>query len=264
MGNLNVLINRMRYWCQTVSLGYSQNDRWDIRPGGNADCSSLVIWCLREAGFDTGDATYTGNLSGALTARGWTRLPAAGNPQAGDILLNDRDHVAVYLGGGLLAQASISERGTANGVGGDQTGHETNIRGYYDYPWNAYLRFTDGNPATPAVRQATGKLAVDGDCGPDTVRQWQRVMGTTVDGVISGQLHPDGTYSRPNLYAVSYGRGGSELIRAVQRRLGITADGLMGPGTIKAIQKHLGVTADGSFGPATVRALQTRLNTNTF
>lgn len=263
MGNLNTLINRMRYWCQTVSLGYSQNDRWNIRPGGNCDCSSLVIWCLREAGFDTGSATYTGNMSAQLTARGWSRIANDGNPQAGDILLNDRDHVAVHLGGGQLAQASISEYGTANGKPGDQTGHETNIRGYYSYPWNCYLRYTGGTQTAPA-QAASSKLAVDGDCGTATVRRWQQVMGTTVDGVISGQLHPDGTYARPNLYAVAYGSVGSDLIRAVQRKLGLTADGLMGPGTIKAIQRHLGVTSDGSFGPATVRALQSRLNTNTF
>ncbi|MCX8647143.1 C40 family peptidase [Bifidobacterium sp. B4107] len=142
MADLNVLIARMRYWCDVASLGYSQSDRWDIRDGGNADCSSLVIWCLREAGFDTGGATYTGNLSAELTARGWARLPNDGNPMPGDILLNDRDHVAVYLGGGRLAQASMSEHGTAWGSGGDQTGGETNTAPYYDYPWDCYLRYT--------------------------------------------------------------------------------------------------------------------------
>lgn len=142
MADLNVLIARMRYWCDVASLGYSQSDRWDIRDGGNADCSSLVIWCLREAGFDTGGATYTGNLSAELTARGWARLPNDGNPQPGDILLNDQDHVAVYIGGGRLAQASMSEHGTAWGSGGDQTGGETNTAPYYDYPWDCYLRYT--------------------------------------------------------------------------------------------------------------------------
>lgn len=142
MADLNVLIARMRYWCDVASLGYSQSDRWDIRDGGNADCSSLVIWCLREAGFDTGAATYTGNLSAELTARGWARLPNDGNPQPGDILLNDQDHVAVYIGGGRLAQASMSEHGTAWGSGGDQTGGETNTAPYYDYPWDCYLRYT--------------------------------------------------------------------------------------------------------------------------
>ena len=142
MADLNVLIARMRYWCDVASLGYSQSDRWDIRDGGNADCSSLVIWCLREAGFDTGGATYTGNLSAELTARGWVRLPNDGNPMPGDILLNDADHVAVYIGGGRLAQASMSEHGTAWGSGGDQTGGETNTAPYYDYPWDCYLRYT--------------------------------------------------------------------------------------------------------------------------
>ena len=142
MADLIVLVARMRYWCDVASLGYSQSDRWDIRDGGNADCSSLVIWCLREAGFDTGGATYTGNLSAELTARGWARLPDDGDPQPGDILLNDADHVAVYLGGGRLAQASMSEHGTAWGSGGDQTGGETNTSPYYDFPWDCYLRYT--------------------------------------------------------------------------------------------------------------------------
>ncbi|MFT8988663.1 MAG: NlpC/P60 family protein [Bifidobacterium psychraerophilum] len=155
-GNLTTLINRMVYWCRDVSLGYSQADRWNIKPGGNADCSSLVIHCLKEAGFDTGSATYTGNMSAQLTARGWTRVAANGSPRAGDILLNDVHHVAVYLGNGLLAQASISEHGTAYGSGGDQTGHETNVRNYYDYPWNCYLRYAGSQPtpstATPAAQ----------------------------------------------------------------------------------------------------------------
>ncbi|PLS27520.1 NlpC/P60 family protein [Bifidobacterium parmae] len=262
MGNLNTLINRMRYWCQTVSLGYDQSNRWDIKPGGECDCSSLVIYALREAGFDTGGATYTGNLSSNLTARGWRRLPADGNPRPGDILLNDVHHVAVYLGGGMLAQASIDERGRASGgAAGDQTGRETNIRGYYSYPWNCYLRYG----AAPTT--TTGPLKVDGSCGPATVRKWQAVMGTPVDGIISGQAVPDErTYWRPALdtSAVSYGGQGSQLIGAVQRTLGLKRDGLLGPKTIKAIQGHLGVKQDASFGPATVRALQTRLNTGRF
>ena len=142
MASVQTLIERMRYWCDVADMGYSQADRWDFNPnGGNCDCSSLVIHWLQEAGFDTGGATYTGNLSGELTARGWVRLPNDGNPQPGDILLNDADHVAVYIGGGLLCQASISEQGTADGAPGDQTGGETNTSGYYNYPWDCYLRY---------------------------------------------------------------------------------------------------------------------------
>lgn len=236
----------------------------ELQPiGGNCDCSSLVIHCLREAGFDTGSATYTGNLSGELTKRGWTRLPANGSPQPGDILLNDVHHVAVYLGGGKLAQASISERGTAYGKAGDQTGRETNIRSCYSYPWNCYLHYGNGGGSSAS----TGALAVDGNVGPATVRRWQQVMGTAVDGVISGQQVPDGrTYARPAIDSsvVRYGAGGSDLIRAVQRRLGCGVDGLLGPATIRAIQAHYGLEQDASFGPGTARALQTALNQNRF
>lgn len=229
--------------------------------GGNCDCSSLVIHCLKEAGFDTGTATYTGNLSDNLTRRGWKRLPVNSSPQPGDILLNDVHHVAVYLGGGKLAQASISERGTAYGRAGDQTGRETNIRPYYNYPWNCYLRYGGGSSAS------AGAIAVDGNVGPATVRRWQQVMGTAVDGIISGQQVPDGrTYARPAIDSsvVRYGAGGSDLVRAVQRRLGCGVDGLLGPATIRAIQAHYGLTQDASFGTATARALQTALNQGRF
>lgn len=272
MGNLNTLINRMRYWCGSVSLGYDQTNRWDIRPGGECDCSSLVIWCLREAGFDTGSATYTGNLSANLTARGWRRLPVDGNPRPGDILLNDVHHVAVFLGNGLLAQASISENGTVSGASGDQTGRETNIRAVYDYPWDCYLRYGAGQSAVAGV------LVVDGSGGPATIAKWQGVVGTPVDSVVSGQLIPDGeTYARPALAdgCVTYGGYGSQLIMEVQRilkRAGVYTgrlDGLLGPKTIDGLHRYLGVATEAmkpwtSLGSGVMRALQTRLNTGSF
>lgn len=167
MPSLTTLVARMIHWCRNVSLGYSQTDRWNIRPGGNADCSSLVIWCLREAGFDTGDATYTGNMSRNLTARGWKRLAPTVTKKAGDILLNDACHVAVYIGGNQLAQASISENNTISGMGGDQTGRETNISNYYDYPWNAVLRYTgeteDDMPTASEIAKAVWEYHWAGD-----------------------------------------------------------------------------------------------------
>ena len=120
---------------------------------------------------------------------------------------------------------------------------------------------------------APGVLAIDGSCGPATVRKWQSVMSTIVDGVISGQLIPDQvTYWRPNLYdgCVTYGGYGSDLIRAVQIQLRLegrysgSIDGLLGPATIRGIQAHYGLAQDASFGPATVRALQTALNQGRF
>lgn len=152
MPSIEKFIARMRYWCDEANMGYSQTDRWNFNPlGGNCDCSSLVIHCLREAGFDTGAATYTGNLSGELTARGWQRIPVSGNPLPGDILLNDACHVATCVAPGLLSQASISETGGLTGAPGDQTGGETNTSAYYDYPWDCYLRYVSANPQNNSI-----------------------------------------------------------------------------------------------------------------
>ena len=52
--------------------------------------------------------------------------------------------------------------------------------------------------------------------------------------------------------------GSSLLIKAIQKKVGATQDGHIGPKTIKAIQKWMGTTQDGYFsGPSTcIKALQ--------
>ena len=163
MADLNRFVERMVYWCRDANIGYSQYDRWNFNAeAGNADCSSLVIHCLQEAGFDTGGATYTGNLSANLTARGWSRIANDGNPRRGDILLNDADHVAVCIGNGQLAQASISENDSIAGAAGDQTGYETNVRSYYNYPWNCYLRYREGDDGDVTIDELSAAKGNDG------------------------------------------------------------------------------------------------------
>ena len=119
--------------------------------------------------------------------------------------------------------------------------------------------------AAPAVSEAPATLTVDGWVGALTVRKWQRVLGTPEDGVISGQTK---SLKKYHLHftnsAIEYGSGGSTVIRAVQRAVGVDADGLMGPQIINALQQRLGVYADGYFGDITARALQERLNTGSF
>lgn len=52
--------------------------------------------------------------------------------------------------------------------------------------------------------------------------------------------------------------------RALQVRLGVTADGAVGPITIRALQRSVGATADGVWGPQTTRRLQLALNAGRF
>ncbi|MFY1069175.1 NlpC/P60 family protein [Enterococcus sp. AD013-P3] len=189
-GSIQKLIDRMIYWCETVSLGYDQSNRLDFRDGGETDCSALVIYALNEAGFETGSASYTGNMRVNLTARGWKVVAVNGNPQPGDILLNDVNHVAVYIGGGKLAQASIDENGRiTGGQGGDQTGRETNISPYYNYPWSCYLRWTGDND-TKSTPSTGGKIKMKSFKTKETL-QLRKAPSTSAAKIASNM--PSGT-----------------------------------------------------------------------
>lgn len=221
-GSVSKLVERMRYWCEQGNLGYDQYQRWNIYEGGECDCSSLVLWCLYEAGFIAKPTWgYTGSLEEQLKGTGWTRVPNNGKPQVGDILLNVKNHVAVCVASGKIAQASHDERGRyTGGKSGDQTGDETNVRSYYNYPWDFYLRHSSAQASpTPSSTNTSstggfdvatlttiskGKtgaqvkscqallnaknnagLVVDGDCGNLTdaaIRSYQRKKGLAVDG----------------------------------------------------------------------------------
>ena len=178
MASLNKFIELLTYYCDVASVGYDQYNRWAVYDGGECDCSSLVITCLKEAGFDVGNATYTGNMSSELCARGWQRLtPTIANAKPGDILLNDANHVAAVVNGNgwsaKVAQASIDEHGNiSGGAAGDQTGFETNISPIYNYPWDCILRFTGSESDYGWIQDEKGwwYKNPDGSCPSDC---WQ-------------------------------------------------------------------------------------------
>lgn len=158
----------MRYWCDDANLGYDQTERWNIWYGGECDCSSLVIHALQEAGFDTGSASYTGDLSLNLTQRGWARLsPDISTARPGDILLSDANHVAAVVYGwgwwATIAEAWLDEKGGIYyGQAGNQTGLETRTRGIYSFPWDCILRY-EGDDMEPVDVWAYKNKSVNGD-----------------------------------------------------------------------------------------------------
>lgn len=274
-GSIKVFCEAMRKACQDWSLGYDQDNRWAIYDGGECDCSSLVIWALRQAGFDTGSASYTGDMSSNLTSRGWKRLPfSIASVRAGDILLNDEKHVCAVISGSgasaIIAQASIDERGQAKyGASGDQTGGETNTRQVYEYRWgwDCILRYSGGTSDTSESIANIGTLDVDGYVGPKTIAEWQRQCGTTVDGKVSGQI-ADCAGWYPRMSAVTFEGTGSELMKVIQRRVGVpNPTGIIARGTICMLQGWLvlngyGIGGDsaGMLEDGTAKALQRSLN----
>lgn len=103
------------------------------------------------------------------------------------------------------------------------------------------------------------QLVVDGILGPKTIKRWQQIMGTKVDGVISEN---------------------SQLVKKVQEKLKATVDHRLvvdGDGnsldvgvfrkTVAALQRYLKSPVDGVITPGNsqvIKALQRRLNQNRF
>ena len=155
-------INLIKTACTQWNLGYDQSNRLDFRKGGETDCSALVILTCEQAGLLPRNnirkgigATYTGNMRANFRARGWRVLPnlPVSQLQPGDVLLNDSDHTAMYVGNRQIAMASIDENQHAKGgKPGDQTGRETRVCSYYNHPWSCVLRFHGAaQPGTPGV-----------------------------------------------------------------------------------------------------------------
>ena len=150
---MNIQIERathiMEMWAEDATHGYDQQFRWGER--GDYDCSSAVIsaWELAGIPVKTKGATYTGNMYSVFRACGFEDVTASIDLvhgvglHRGDVLLNHRNHTAMYAGGGKTVEASINENGkTTGGTPGDQTSAEFLLRLYRNYPWDCVLRYT--------------------------------------------------------------------------------------------------------------------------
>ena len=112
-----------------------------------------------------------------------------------------------------------------------------------------------------STEKPTANLVVDGYWGPATTRELQKYLGTTVDGVISGQYNNSVTRQIPS---VKFGPPftGSNVIRTLQKCIGAKADGFIGPETVRKLQRNFDTPADGVISKPSlmVKELQRRLN----
>ena len=106
--------------------------------------------------------------------------------------------------------------------------------------------------------------------GRATTYALQASLYTPADGIISGQ-DPDveDVVTRAGTgWETDVDAEGSQVIEALQERLGVEADGLIGPDTVTALQKHLknrghDLEIDGIAGYRTVECLQYELTNGT-
>lgn len=125
-------------------------------------------------------------------------------------------------------------------------------------------------PAPAPAPSKKGVLVVDGIWGQSTTKYLQKLLNTPQDGIISNQLNSCKKYLL-NAHTNSWkfgaiGYGGSTVIKAMQKVLGVKADGYAGKDTVVALQNFLKRkgynpgAADGLMGEKTVKALQMYIN----
>lgn len=144
------------------------------------------------------------------------------------------------------------------------------LRSKMDYIVSEVNKLLDGEeikvPNDKVEVENKHKIDEDGLWGIDTTKKAQEIFKTTIDGEISNQYlaykskNPGLVASfewkeNPNNY-------GSELIRAIQKKVGATQDGYIGDKTIKAMQKYFGTYQDGCISKPSdlVKAFQKWLN----
>lgn len=241
--------------CANNNIGYDQNERNSILTyAKNAnfdmskittrcecDCTSLVSVCVIAAGgaesvmYSGGNLAYTGNLVSRCQSTGMfdvytdsKYLNSSSYLKRGDILMSS-GHAIIVLGSGSSASSSASSSSSSSS-------------------------------------SSSGALSVDGWWGCKTTTALQKALGTPQDGVVSGQDSRD--FNKVNgggLETASWkiGNGGSLMVKALQKKIGATADGYFGVKSCKALQKYLGTTQDGVVSAPSdmVKALQKKLNT---
>lgn len=238
MGNKQMFVNAIIGYANDNTHGYSLTNRW----GPDYDCSSLIYQCAYDAGYNVpifGDY-YTGTMKSHFCAAGFSAYaPGSVSLEAGDVCLNEADHVEMYIGNGQLCGAHANH----DGAQGDSSGGEISIQGYYDYPWDVILRPPADGGSTAA------SIAEDGYWGTETTAALQRHYGIVVDGEVWHQWAPN-VQANPVLtsgWICDETLLGSPVIRAIQNDLGVKADGIMGSDTIEAIYNLFG----GAYGHST-------------
>lgn len=230
-GSASKVVERFRYWCSLVSLGYCWDHRWNIKDGGEADCSSLLLYVYWEAGYLAEKPTWgnTDTLRKQLEPLGFVFKSSDKKKQPpGGVARLRTGHVAVSLGDGMVAQASINELGTVRGgKPGDQTGRETNIsRDPNNWTWDIWPPdLIAGGASTTTKPVATTTTAK----GKKVYNYGTLKKGSKGDAVKLLQIALNIRMNARLVVDGIFGAATDAALRAFQRACSLDPDGICGP-----------------------------------
>lgn len=213
------------------SHGYSQANRW----GPDYDCSSFLIHVWQTIGVPVRDAgaSYTGNMKAAFLACGFADVTAFVNLstgagcQAGDILLNERDHVAMSIGGGRMVWASTDG---GHPEPGDQTGREIRTGAFYSFPWNCCLRYMGGETVEGVdMADELGDRTIYATvCLLPELRQGDRgyYVQLLQDLLDFKGFTPKNSKMKDDSFDGEFGRGTAKALNQFKKKIGLPQNGI--------------------------------------
>lgn len=152
-----------RRMCEDERFGYSWEERYGFAPEtwvidgreyviniGDYECGTSVktAWAVALQGTPWEGCldgyVWSGNAIDTYVGSGLFDLCGMDfTAQTGDVYVNVQNHVAMCQSAepDVLSEFSWGDNGAYGNQRGDQTGWESSVHGYYDYPWDAICHY---------------------------------------------------------------------------------------------------------------------------
>lgn len=243
-------------------------------------CAMGVSWVFAQAGQKCPglpSASCTAILNGAK--RAGIVLNSKYDARPGDLVIFDWSNVAgpcdhigiVEVNYGGYIQTIEFNTSNGNDTNGGKVARRTRAWGVVQ----AIIRPPyDGKASMPTDKPHKGDLVVvDGFWGSGTTTALEKLFGTTVDGIVSGQnrIYRARNQGLTTGWEWTSNPGGSLLMCKIQKVCGVRVDGIFGPETANGLIRHFkgdshATVFDGKLDAysITIKAMQRRANAGTF